>query len=216
MTDEVSVMIDGLPNLYKSMVKAGQQEEANKLMAEHLLNTFSIDISKKIERYVGFGNPPLIPADLPYFELYHELKQVYINGLYYSSIVMAGVLVERICYEKLSENLMKIGEHKLSFEEKRDIVFHLGLSHQIDLIYECGLIKKTTRTAMVEINNLRNNYVHPKNTNADAEKDSKKALKHIKKIMDNEYAIKTKNIKDYAIETIKSRKTKKAKQEPNV
>lgn len=45
---------------------------------------------------------------MPYFGLFWELNQIYISGLFYFTVVAAGVLCERICHDILSKNSVRI------------------------------------------------------------------------------------------------------------
>ena len=105
-------------------------------------------------------------------------------------MAMSGVLIERICYDKLLKNEIKAGDHVLNDKEKEDVIFNLPLRHEIELLKICGLIKDDTRTCMLKMNDLRNDYVHPQRSLSEAQKDTEQALKHIKKILENEFSVK--------------------------
>lgn len=53
-----------------------------------------------------------------------------------------------------------------------------------------GIIKTTTRSKMIEINNKRNSYIHPeKSGKLDAKKDSKEMIMRISKILEQEFVV---------------------------
>jgi len=184
-----SYFFNSLPNLYEVLKKAGREKEAVDLIKNFLNSSFSEDLPEKVNRFLETGIG-FIPADMDYFRLYYELVQLYTNGLFYSTIVLAGVLCERICYDILSKQKIMIEEYKPLSEEQIECLFEMNLFDLISLLRSWNLIKEETKSEMIEINNKRNQYVHPKKGGLNSQKDSLEMIKRVRKILENEFEIK--------------------------
>lgn len=170
---EKIVFVNGIPALYAAYSKTGREEEAKLLLKGFLNSTFSADIDKKVERFRQVPNGIFL-ADTPYFKIFWEFNQIYIAGLYYSTVVTAGVLCERVCLDILEK-------HKTKSEKKRPCLGDL-----IKLITEKNLAKPESIAEMKKIRKKRNDYVHPKMTATDNEKDAFEMVKRITIILQNE------------------------------
>ena len=65
--------------------------------------TFEADLSDKVNRFLeipGFG--PL-PLRIKFVGIYREVVQLYINGFFYSTIVLCSIMAERLCYDIIEE-----------------------------------------------------------------------------------------------------------------
>ncbi len=91
MSQEKLYFFNSLPAVYESLKKAGPKDEGEKIVEDFLVNSFKEDLEEKKERFLKTGIG-FIPADMEYFKLYAELIQLYTNGLFYSSIVLSGVV----------------------------------------------------------------------------------------------------------------------------
>ena len=74
-------------------------------------------------------------------------------------------------------------------EEQIACLYEMNLFHVISLLKEWDLIKEETRREMIEVNNKRNQYVHPK-SKLNARKDSLEMMRRITKILVNEFETK--------------------------
>ena len=100
LQNEKKYFINGIPKLYHHLKEQGKEEEAKQLVKTFLATTFNEDLDDKVQRFLDIPGG-LKPADMEYFKIYWELMQLYINGLFYSTVVLSGVLSERICYDIL-------------------------------------------------------------------------------------------------------------------
>lgn len=185
---EVTVFINGIPELYRMLEKAGKEEEAKNIVKNFLNSSFREDLDEKVKRFLCIPGG-LVRADMDYFRLYWELNQLYINGLFYSAAVLAGVLCERICYDILSNQKIALGQKTLS-KEQIACLYKINLIDIIKLLREWDLIKEDTRREMQLINDKRNQYVHPAKRKPDAQKDSLEMIQGISKILKNEFEVK--------------------------
>ncbi len=188
--EERPFFFNQLPNLYRVLKGVKQKEEIENKVDNFLKQTFNIDLSEKVKRFLELPSIGFIPADMNYFKLYSELIQLYVNGLFYSAVVLAGVLCERICYDILSNSKIKVNKNELS-EEQIDCLYKINLFDIITLLREWKLIKEETRKEMIEINNKRNQYVHPSKRKPQAPIDSLEMIKRITKILANEFEIRS-------------------------
>ncbi len=188
MSEGRSYFFNSLPNLYKALKKASHEKEARELIRNFLKSSFNEDLSEKVNCFLETG-VGFIPADMDYFRLYTELMQLYTNRLFYSTAVLAGVLCERICYDILSNQKIKIGENEPLSKDAIARLYKMNLFDLIQLLGSWGLIKEKTMKEMIEINNKRNQYVHPAKSKLDMHKDSLDMVKRIKKILENEFGI---------------------------
>lgn len=181
---ERTVFVNGLPALYEALRKAGKPEEGRQYIRRLLETSFKANFEEKVD---GFLEIPggIFPADMPYFSIYSELIQLYTNGLYYSTVVLAGVLCERICYDILSNLDLKVNQAKLT-RDQIAWLFKLNLADVINLLYEWKLVKDETKKKMHEIKDTRNRYVHPEKTQLDAKQDSLEMIKRIGIVLKNE------------------------------
>jgi hypothetical protein len=170
---ERTVFINGIPALYDALKKAGREEEARKLVKDFLSSSFASDLDEKVDRFLGLP-VGVFPADMGYFRLLWELNQIYISGLYYFTVVAAGVLCERMCYDVLARNLVKVKDGA-------------RLCDLIELLAKKGLIKSETKTEMDKIRKKRNSYVHPKKKRMEIKKDAREMIERISKILQNEF-----------------------------
>lgn len=109
-----------------------------------------------------------------------SLNQLYVNGLYHSTVVMAGVLCEQMCYDILAKNSVAV---------PAEFCF-LGL---INFLSKNKLVKPDTLIEMKEIWKKRNEYVHlRKKENSDAQ-NAAIMIEKISKILKNEFALKRVN-----------------------
>lgn len=191
MTEERLYFFNQLPNLYRALKRTQRQKEIERLVESFLKHSFSADLSEKVKRFLELPSIGFIPADMNYFKIYSELIQLYVNGLFYSTVVLAGVLCERICYDILSNLKIKVKENELS-EEQIACLYKINLFDIITLLREWELIREETRKEMIEINNKRNQYVHPSKEKTEAPKDSLEMIKRITKILANEFEIRPK------------------------
>ncbi len=190
MSKEQRFFINGLPALYSYLKKQGKEDQARDGIRNFLKKTFEEDLERKADRFLAIPGG-LKPVDYEYFKIYWELMQLYINGLFYSTVVLSGVLSERICYDILARQKINLEGKACLTEEQISYLFKMNLRDIIEVLAKWNLIKEKTRHEMIEINNKRNSYVHPtKTSTVDAEKDSREMIDRISKILENEFEVK--------------------------
>jgi hypothetical protein len=123
---------------------------------------------------------------LKYFPIYSELLQNYINGLFYSTVVLSGVLCERICFDILSLESIEVKGTKLT-EKQISFLYEMNLSRILELLYSWKLIEKETRDDMFRVYEKRNSYTHPKMKAINPKKDAPEVFKRVKRILINEF-----------------------------
>lgn len=191
MSEKTLYFINTLPDLYKALKKTKLSKGIEDKVENFLTQSFNLDLKEKMKRFLEIPSVKFIPADQEYFKLYSELMQLYINGLYYSTTVLSGVLCERICYDILCKKKISLEDKPLS-QKQIACLFEMFLRPMFELLHEWGLIKKETKEEMHKINDKRNEYVHPKKTKTEAEKqkDALEMMQRITKILVNEFEVK--------------------------
>jgi hypothetical protein len=189
LSEEKLYFFNSLPNLYQALKGTDKAQEIEKAVEDMLTRSFGIDLKEKVKRFLEIPRIGPIEAKTEYFRLYSELMQLYVNGLYYPTIVVAGVLCERICYDILLEKKISVEDKPLT-EEQIACLFEMFLTPLFILLHKWGLIKKETHDEMFAINQKRNEYVHPKKIHPNTQSDALDMLKRISKILSNELEIK--------------------------
>jgi hypothetical protein len=189
LSEEKLYFFNSLPRLYQALKGTDKAQEIEKAVENMLTRSFGIDLKDKVKRFLEIPRIGPIEAKTEYFRLYSELMQLYVNGLYYSTIVLSGVLCERICYDILLKKKMSLEDKPLS-EEQVACLFEMFLAPLFKLLLKWGLIEKETHDEMFVINEKRNEYVHPKKSHPNAQADALDMLRRITKILVNEFEFK--------------------------
>jgi len=188
MPEEV-FFFNSLQNLYKALKETKHAKDIENMVEDFLTRSFNIDLKEKVKRFLEIPSIGFIPANIEYFKLYYELMQLYVNGMYYSTIVLSGVLCERICYDILLKKKMSVESRELS-EDQIACLFEMNLAYLFKLLLQWELIEEETQTEMWEINRKRNEYVHPKKSQPNAQKDALQMIERVTKILVNEFQVK--------------------------
>ena len=186
--------VNGLPFLYEQLKKEGHEDQGKLLVERFLKQSFNRDFSEKIDRFLKTGVSPPIRADLKYFPIYAELLDAYVNGLFYSTVMLAGTLCERICFDILSLSKIQLDGKDLTGEQ----IAHfneLNFRRINRLLFAWNLIEKESKKTMDQIYDKRTSYVHPKMKGIDPEKDSLEVLKKVREVLFNEFVMKSRRRK---------------------
>ena len=190
MTEEPDFYFNNIPVLYAQLKKHGTGEQLEQLkndVKEYLTKVFELDLDQKVIRWLEMPEC-FMPSDYEYFKLYWELVQLYTSGLFYSAVVLGGVLSERICYDILATQSITIGDKGELTQEQISYLFKLNLRDIIEVLAQWKLIKDETRKLMIQVNDKRNSYVHPTKTEkVDAKKDAKEILIKVSEIISKEF-----------------------------
>jgi len=181
---EKSIMIqmDNIPNLLKL---PGQEEATKKIMRQGLER----DLNKRISRYKEL--PPFIiklkGKNDDYVNLLHEARQLYVEGKFYSCVVMCGVASERIAKDIL-EGIIFI--KKLN-KGRPDKFFNQLDRVQMDVVRELiiasGVVDNPMRKSFTGLACLRDKYVHARSLGI--QKDAQKAIKYLHEIIEGTVSV---------------------------
>ena len=195
MSAEKEFFFNYFPNIYQYLKKEGKEKQARIMVRDLLTKIFNRKLEKNVNRFLEIPAIGFIPADTEYFKLYYELFELYSNGFYYSTIVLAGVLCERICYDILAKQKIQVGKNENLSPEQIGCLYEMNLIHLISLLHEWGMIKEKTMKEMREINNTRNRYVHPKKADGNLGKDALTMFRRVTKVLRNEFEMEPMPIK---------------------
>lgn len=185
MSEPKTFFINRLPAFYEVLKKTKGKKEFEDMIRTFLEKSFNDDIDFKVKRFLEIPGADYIPADTEYFKLYSELMQLYTNGMYYSTVVLSGVLCERICYDILLKSKININGKPLS-PEQISCLFEMNLSYLLPLLSNWGLINQKSEKLMWKINQKRNEYVHPKKGKTNMQNDALEIIKKVTDILMNE------------------------------
>jgi hypothetical protein len=130
--DFVHVFLNSLPRLYETL-QPEQKHDLELKVRDWLVSSFQSDLDKKVERTLSTGNFGPLPLVHEFVRFMPELLQLYINGLYYSTIALAGVTAERFCFDLVNMADFKIDDKLLSNEEKQ-AVMEMRFSDLVELL----------------------------------------------------------------------------------
>lgn len=187
MSAEREFFFNYFPNIYQYLKKEGKEKQARNMVRDLLKRIFNEKLEKNMNRFLELPAISFIPADTEYFKLYKELLELYTNGFYYSTIVLAGVVCERICYDILAKQNIQVGKNNHLSPEQIGFLYKMNLVYLIELLHAWGLIKEKTKKEMFQINTTRNRYVHPKKADKNLEKEALTMFKRITKVLKNEF-----------------------------
>ena len=184
--DFVRVFLNSLPKLYQTL-KPEQKHDLEVKVRDWLTSSFQSDLGEKVERTLSVGNFGPLPLVHEFVRFMPELLQLYINGLYYSTIALAGVTAERFCFDLVNMADFRIDDKVLSNEEK-EAVMGMRFVDLIDLLSKWSLIQDSTKGKLHEIRRTRNIYVHPNAPPFDmAKNDAKRLIQLACEIAENEF-----------------------------
>jgi len=160
--------LNRIPTLYQSIPEK-DKAVFKKNIEDHLLRTFQEDLPEKAERFLNiksFGPLPLIEYSV---QLIPEIYQLYVNGLFFSTVAVCGATIERICFDIFRA-------HK-KCEMCSEIFQQLNFNRVVEILFNNKMIIQKTRKNLFQINDLRIKYVHFKESvKLNPEKDAKKAM----------------------------------------
>lgn len=175
---ELPAYLNRIPALYQITPKEGRAAFKEDI-ENHLLKTFQTDISEKAERFLNiksFGPLPLIEYSV---QIVPEIIQLYVNGLFFSTVAICGATIERICFDLFRAHQ--------KCDMCSEIFQHLNFNHVVDFLFKKKMIKQKTRNKLFQINDLRKKYVHFKESSKlNPEKDAKKAMKLLLEVFESE------------------------------
>lgn len=88
--DFVHVFLNSLPRLYETP-QPEQKRDLELKVRDWLVSSFQSDLDGKVDRTLSAGNFGPLAQVHELVRFMAELLQLYINGLYYSAIALAGV-----------------------------------------------------------------------------------------------------------------------------
>jgi hypothetical protein len=128
-------------------------------------------IVKRRKEIEGFG---IIHAESKFTELIGEAVMTYELQFYYSTIAICGTMAERICYDFIDLSEIVFNGKPLTMEQKA-YLYDLPFRQLLEFLAEMKIIDDASKSALHEIYNIRNKYVHFK-TSQNPQSDALKVL----------------------------------------
>jgi len=183
----ILIQMDTIPNLLKLK---GQEESAKELMRQELER----DLGKRISRYKEL---PAIMIQVSgkngkdeYAKLLQEARKLYVEGKFYSCVIICGVTSERIAKDILRK---MIALKLLKKPDKTKILNFLKQLDRIpmDVVYNSIIaveaVNKSTRKTFEKLSKLRDNYVHARRV--ESQEDAQKAIKYLHEIVEETVSV---------------------------
>lgn len=182
----VDTYLNMLPRLYEAL-PPNQKRDLERRVKEWLLSTFQLDLDEKVARTFSTGSFGPLPLVHQFVKFMPELFQLFINGLYYSTIALAGVTAERFCIDLVLMTDFKVNDRSLSEQEKQAIT-EVRFFDLIELVTKWQLIHESTTTKLHDIRRTRNKYVHPQQPPFQTAKtDAERLIKSLCEIAEVEF-----------------------------
>lgn len=167
---------------YYEMIPTEEKPEFRDRIQRGLLASFQLDLSEKTSRMLEIPGIGPLPLNEYSMRLVPEIVQTYVNGLFYSTIVLCGIAAERLCFDILNANN--------NYDQICGVVKYIYFNNIVNILKENSLVKENTVKNLYKLNDLRNKYVHLKTVVNYGElnpvEDSKKAIELLFTLMKEE------------------------------
>lgn len=166
-----------------NILKMGGENEIKKLLRQK----FEKDLDDMINRYKQL--PAIMVYSGEYKDLLIEARQLYIEGFFYSCIVMSGGTAEKIAKELLRKTILFKNKNGVSILNEKTVKYLEKIEMNIvrELLIKSEIIDESLRTPFQKLAELRNNYVH--GSDKEPQEDSKKAFEYLHEIVENTVSI---------------------------
>jgi len=182
----VTVYLNSLPGLY-AMLPQEKKRDLELNVRGWLLSTFQSDLDQKVARAFDTKDFGPLPVVQEFVKFMPQLFQLYMYGMYYSTIALAGVTAERLCLDLLHMADIQVDGRTMSNKKKQAIV-KMHFVDFIDLLSKWKIIKGSTRNKLHAIRKTRNKYLHPRQPTLQTEKaDAKHLVELTCEIAKNEF-----------------------------
>lgn len=177
-------IIDITKDTYSKLDKKGRQGYRKQLSKE-FKKYFDAKLNEVVNRSISVENLNVI-KNIAFFDLVSEARSLYIEGFYYSTVSLCGVIGENICRTIVESAEITINQKKL--ENKKPLI-KLDFSALNKILIGLNLIGQNSYRNLEIIRKLRNDYVHGKTLSniTNAKKDAKISINCIITILKNEF-----------------------------
>lgn len=177
-------IIDITKDTYSKLDKKGRREY-KKQLSKKFKKYFDAKLNEVVSRSISVENLNVI-KNIAFFDLVSEARSLYIEGFYYSTVALCGVIGENICRTVVESAEVTINQKKL--ENKKPLI-KLDFSALNKILIGLNLISQNSYRNLEIIRKLRNEYVHGKTLSniTNAKKDAKKSINCIIAILKNEF-----------------------------
>ena len=177
-------IIDITKDTYSKLDKKGRRKYRKQLSKE-FKKYFDAKLNEVVSRSISVENLNVI-KNIAFFDLVSEARSLYIEGFYYSTVALCGVIGENICRTIVESAEITINQKKL--ENKKPLI-KLDFSALNKILIGLNLISQNSYRNLEIIRKLRNDYVHGKTLSniTNAKKDAKISINCIITILKNEF-----------------------------
>jgi hypothetical protein len=181
-SNSVSVYLNSLPGAYQTL-----SDEQRKKLEANIKGWLQRDLDEKVHRAISTPNFGPLPIVHQFVLFFPELFQLYIHGLFYSTIALCGVAAERLCVDLVAITPIEVNGKHLSDAQKESIS-NMRLVDLIDTLFEWKIISSDSKERLQEVRQIRNKYVHPNPPPFEgAKSDAEKVLKLMCEVVSVEF-----------------------------
>lgn len=84
----------------------------------------------------------------------------FLLDMYYSTVSLASLAAERICYDLIEYSEIQFGGQILESKQKKAL-YRIPYSDILNLLYGINIINERIKKNLFKINMIRNKYIHP-------------------------------------------------------
>jgi hypothetical protein len=139
--------------------------------------------SKVENKAIQIDGCDLIRFNNNFVFLLDQAYKSFLVGMNYSSVSLCGMAIERLCYDFMLLSDISF-EGKQLEESQISYLNNMPLKKLIDFLCAIGYIDRSVRKIMLDINDKRNNYIHPNLDKINPEEDARTCLNNLCKLVD--------------------------------
>jgi hypothetical protein len=143
--------------------KSPRNEESRKKFRQILIQRFEKNLPDAIERYWELPSLNIyIESTSPYPALLIEVRELFLDGHFYSCVAMCGIVGERLIKDLLRTSVLieMDGQHQRPDEKAFDQLERVEVSGIVKFLKESGVLSEDAALAAEKLGTLRNAYAH--------------------------------------------------------
>lgn len=122
--------------------------------------TNKIQLDELIERSKKVKGCKIFQLEGRFINLFNEAYQAYILGMDYTTVSLCALASERLCYDLIDNASISFNKRTVSDIEKESF-YKIPFTELIRFSRSVDLLSESVAKKMLELNNMRNLYIHP-------------------------------------------------------
>jgi DNA-binding Xre family transcriptional regulator len=134
-----------------------------------LIETITKSENEMYERRKKIEGFDFIAADGKTPDLVKEAVDSYILGHYQATIALSGMAAERLLYDFIDFVEIRIQDKIILDSEQKAVLYKMPFNRLIEFFWRLGSLNDKTKNQLNKIAEIRNEYVHPQQTQKTSE-----------------------------------------------